>query len=191
MSRDATWTNDDGLIVGFGTHTEDNNVAAVYSSSNGVVSVAVEYDLVNDLPDTFAATNVKPQDHVFPRGSVIVSAYCHTLVTPTSGTASTFDLGMWGVGLATEVVDDADGIFAALSDTEMDQIGSACQADGAYILDSDDASSTQYAVGSISDSDCVLAPSYNTVFTAGKVRVIVNYIPPAGSAGRTLLAVNT
>jgi hypothetical protein len=73
----------------------------------------------------------------------------------------------------------------------LDIIGSAIQCDGPYILDSATAASTQYAVGAVAEADCVLAPSYETAaFTAGKVRIIVNYIPPQGSAGRTLLAVD-
>lgn len=189
MSRDATWTNSDGLVVGFGTHTVDNDVSAVIRSGNGVVTVSAEYDLTA-LPDTFAATNVRPQDHWIPRGSFITSAFVHTLVTPTSaaGTA-TLDIGLWGVGLTTEVVDDADGIVADATITELDVIGSAIRCDGAYIVDGPTAASTQYAVGATSNSDCVLAPSYETqVFTAGVVRVVVNYIPPAGSYGRTLTA---
>lgn len=191
MSRGNTWTNSDGLVVGFGTHSEDNNVSAVHQSANGVVTLTAEYTLA-DLADTFAATNVNPQDARIPRGSVIQSAYVHTLVTPTSaaGTA-TLDLGLWGVGLATEVVDVADGLVADATITELDTIGSVIQCDGAYIADSATAASTQYAVGAVSESDCVLAPSYETqVFTAGKVRVVVNYIPPSGSSGRTLLAVD-
>jgi len=191
MSRGSTWTNSDGLVVGFGTHSEDNDVAAVTQGANGIVTLTAEYTLA-DLPDTFAATNVKPQDARIPRGSVITSAYIHTLVTPTSaGGTATLDVGLWGVGLDTEVVDVADGIVADASITELDVIGSAIACDGAYIVDSADASATQYAVGAVSESDCVLAPSYETqVFTAGKVRIVVNYLPPSGSSGRTLAAVD-
>jgi hypothetical protein len=190
MSRGNTWTNSDGLVVGYGTHSEDNNVSAVHAGANGVRTITAEYTLV-DLSDTFAATNVNPQDARIPRGSVIQSAYIHTLVTPTTGSTSTLDIGLWGVGLATEVVDVADGIIADASITEMDIIGSVIQCDGAYIADSATAASTQYAVGAVSESDCVLAPSYETaVFTAGKVRVVVNFIPPSGSSGRTLAAVD-
>ena len=189
MSRGNTWTNKDGLVVGFGTHSEDNNVSAVHQSANGVVTLTAEYTL-SALSDTFAATNVNPQDARIPRGSVIQSAYIHTLVTPV-GSGATLDLGLWGVGLATEVVDVAAGLVSAATVAELDIIGSAIQCDGAYILDSATAASTQYAVGAVSESDCVLAPSYETAaFTAGKVRVVVNYIPPSGSSGRTLLAVD-
>ena len=69
MSRDATWTNSDGLVVGFGTHSVDNDVTAVRGGT--CKTLEVEYDLVN-MADTFAATNVKPQDVIIPRGSVFV-----------------------------------------------------------------------------------------------------------------------
>ena len=41
--------------------------------------------------------------------------------------------------------------------------------------------------GATSNSDCVLAPSYETaVFTAGRVRIILEFIPPTGSSGDSL-----
>ena len=189
MSRDTVWTNDDGLRVGFGIHSEDNDVAAAVASANGIVTVTAEYDLLG-LSDTFAATNVKPQDHRIPRGSVVKSCIIHTLVTPT-GSGATLDLGLWGVDIATEVVDVANGLVAAATVAELDIIGSAILCDGAYIVDSATAVSTQYAVGAVAEADCVLAPSYETaVFTAGKVRVVLEYLPPSGSSGRTLAAVD-
>jgi hypothetical protein len=178
------------LVVGFGTHSADNNVASVVQSGNGVTVVKAQYTLA-DLSDTFAATNVNPQDHRIPRGSIVTRCMIHTIVTPT-GSNATLDLGMWGVGLATEVVDDADGLVAAASLTELDQIGSAILCDGAYIVDGPSAASTQYAVGSISDSDCVLAPSYETAaFTAGVIEVTLEYIAPGYDATDPLLAINT
>ena len=190
MSRDTVWTNNDGLRVGFGIHSEDNDVAAAVASANGIVTVTAEYDLLG-LSDTFAATNVKPQDHRIPRGSVVKSCMIHTLVTPTSGGAATLDLGLWGTDIATPVVDDADGLVADATIAELDIIGSAILCDGAYIVDSATAASTQYAVGAVAEADCVLAPSYETAaFTAGKIRVVLEYLPPSGSSGRTLAAVD-
>lgn len=189
MSRNATWTNSDGLVVGFGTHTEDNNVAAVVQSANGIVTVTAEYTLLG-LSDTFAAANVNPQDHRIPRGSVVTQCIVHTLVTPT-GSGATLDLGLWGADIATEVVDVANGLVAAATVAELDIIGSAILCDGPYIVDSATAASTQYAVGAVAEANCVIAPSYETAaFTAGKVRVILSYLPPSGSSGRTLLAVD-
>lgn len=179
MARANTWTNSDGLVVGFGTHTEDNDVAAV--SGGTKKRLEVEYDLA-DLADTFAATNVKPQDPRIPRGSYITRATIQTLVAATSGGAATLDIGTWGVGLTTEVVDDADGLVADATIAEMTSVGETHVCDGALILASDGV-----GVGATSNSDVVIAPSYETAaFTAGRIRLTVEYIIPAGSTGGSI-----
>jgi hypothetical protein len=179
MGRDSTWTNQDGLVVGFGPHTVDNDVAGVYGGTKKVLSV--EYDLA-DLSDTFAATTVKPQDPRIPRGSYITRATIQTLVAATSGGAATLDVGTWGVGLATEVVDDADGLVADVTIAEMTSIGETHVCDGALILASDGV-----GVGATSNSDVVIAPSYETaVFTAGRIRLTVEYTVPGGSTGGSI-----
>jgi len=176
MARGNTWTNSDGLGVGFGTHTADNNVPAVFKSSDGKVTVTAEFTLA-DLPDTFAAANRSPQEVVIPRGSVITEAFLHTMVAPTSaGGTATLDVGLWGTN---DVVDVADGIVADASITEMGAIGAALRCDGALILD---AATTQASAGATANSDVVIAASYETqAFTAGVVRLVLTYIPPQGS----------
>lgn len=179
MARGNTWTNSDGLVVGFGTHSEDNNVPAVRGGTRKTLEV--EYDLA-DLSDTFSATDRSPQEVIIPRGSVIVRATLQTLVAATSGGAGTLDIGTWGTG---DVVDDADGLVADVTIAEMTSIGEVHILDGALI-----GASGQTAVGATSTSDVVLAPSYETAaFTAGRVRVSVEYIVPAGSTGGTVAAV--
>jgi len=188
MSRGSTWTNSDGLVVGFGTHTEDNNVDGVYQGSNGEVTVVKEITLA-DLPDTFAATNVNPQDHRIPRGSVIKSAYLQTIVAASTSGSPTLDIGLWGVGLTTEVVDTADGIVADATPAEMGAAGEGIQLDGTVIADAATAASTVACAGATSNSDVVIAPSYETAaFLSGKVKLHLTYIPPSGSAGRTIAA---
>ena len=187
MARGNTWTNSDGLIVGFGTHSEDDAVAGVYQGSNGEVTVVQEITLLG-LPDTFAATNVLPQAHRIPRGSVIKNAYLQTVVAPT-GASATLDIGLWGVGLATEVVDDADGLVAAATVAEMGVAGEGIQLDGDLVADAATAASTVATAGATSNSDTVIAASYETAaFTAGKVKLHLTYIPPSGSAGRVIAA---
>lgn len=183
MARDNTWTNQDGLVVGFGTHSEDNDVAAVSGVGNRKV-VTVEYDLAN-LSDTYSASDFKPQDVTIPRGSVIVRGTLQTLVAATSGGAATLDIGTFTKGLATDVVDDADGLVADVSIAEMTSIGEVHVLDGALI-----GASGQTAVGATGLGNCVIAPSYETAaFTAGRVRLTVEYIAPAGSTGGTVAAV--
>ena len=183
MARDATWTNSDGLVVGFGTHSADNNVAAVRGGTEKTVEMEIT---LADLADTFAATNVDPQAIIIPRGSVFTEGYITTLVAATSGGAATLDIGTWGVNASTPVVDDADGLVADVTIAEMTSIGEVHVLDGALI-----ATAGTTAAGAISDSDVVIAPSYETAaFTAGVVRLTVKYIVPAGSTDGSIAAVN-
>jgi len=183
MARDATWTNSDGLVVGFGPHTEDNDVAAVYQSAGGFVTAQVEYTLA-DLPDTFAAANRKPQEIIIPRGSVIKNAWLHTLAAAVSAGGGTLDIGTWGTN---DSADDVDGLVADATVAEIGVIGSVIKLDGPLVADAATAAADQQAVGTTSNSDVVLCASYETaVFTAGKVRLVVEYLPPSGSAGRTI-----
>jgi len=187
MSRANTWTNKDGLIVGFGLHTEDNDVGAVFQGANGEVTFSQEITLAG-LVDT-AADIAGAQAHVIPRGSIILRADVQTIVAATSGTTSGLDIGTWSRGLATEIVDDMDGIVKAATSTDstLANIGDVNIADGDLIADAAD--SGLAVAGAISDSDVVITASWGTaVFTAGKVRLTVTYRPPTGSMGRVIAA---
>lgn len=183
MARNELWQNQDGLAVGFGTHTEDNDVAAVVSSDGRVVA-KVEVTGV-DLSDTYSATDFKPQEIVMPRGTRIIRASFQVLAAFTSAGAATLDIGTFTKGLATDVVDDADGLVADMSIAELTSIGEVHILDGALV-----SASGQTAVGATGLGDCVIAPSYETaVFTAGSGILTVEFQMPSGSAGRTIAAV--
>lgn len=183
MARGQTWSNQDGLVVGFGTHTEDNDVAAK-ASAMGREVLTVEINGV-DLSDTYSATDFKPQDVIIPRGSRIIRASFQVLLAFTSGGAATLDVGTFTKGLATDVVDDADGLVADMSIAELTSIGEVHILDGALV-----GASGQTAVGATGLGDVVIAPSYETaVFTAGRGILTVEYQIPSGRAGRTIAAV--
>ena len=182
MSRGATWTNDDGLVVGFGTHSDDNDVPAVTANPDGSKTMKMVITLA-DLDDTFAATSKAPQAPRIRRGSIVKSAHIQTLVAATSGGSATLDIGTWALA-ATEAVDVADGLVADVTIAEMTTIGEIHVLDGALIN-----ASGVTAVGAVGDADCVLAPSYETaVFTAGSVELVVTYFEPGYTD--PLLAVN-
>lgn len=183
MARGSTWTNSDGLVVGFGTHTEDNDVAAVANTAGrNVLRVEING---TDLSDTYSASDFKPQDVIIPRGSRIIRASFQVLVAFTSGGAATLDIGTFTKGLTTDVVDDADGIVADMSIAELTSIGEVHICDGALV-----GASGQTAVGATGLGDCVVAPSYETAtFTAGRGILTVEYQVPSDRAGRTIAAV--
>jgi hypothetical protein len=125
-----------------------------------------------DLVDTIAATNIAPQASRIRRGSAILSATLLVEEVFTSGGAATLDIGTWGVGLATEVVDDADGIDVDIAITAIDGLGDVINCDGALVA-------ALVPVGRTSDSDVVITASYETAaFTAGKATLTVRYIEP-------------
>lgn len=195
MSRRTTWTNDDGLVVGFGTHSADNEVASVFQGANGVVTLVQEIDVASIVAfaseSSIAYPNASGQEHVIPRGSVIQPSFLQTLIVATGSTAD-MDIGGWSRGLDTEVVDNFDGFQDQLLVAELALVGDTYAMDGDYINDphAGDAGSG-VAIGSISDSDVVVTYSYATVYTAGRIRVVINYVPPTGSAGDTLAVTNS
>ncbi len=185
MSRAAIETFD-GLVVGYGRHTVDNGVGTVFQGANGLNTYTLEI-VMADLSDTYAAADSPSQAAAIPRGSMIQSAYIHSVIAPVSGGGGTFDLGFWSKGLATEVVDVADSLVADVTVAEFGLLGEAIQLDGVCIADAATAASTVATVGATSNSDVVPAPSYETaVFTAGVIRVYINYFAPMGTAGRTI-----
>ena len=184
MSRGNTWSNPDGLVVGFGTHSEDNEVAAV--SGSGTRRTLTRLIVGVNLVDTYSATQFMPQEAVIPRGSRIIRASFQTLVAFTSSDAATLDIGTFTKGLDTDVVDDADGLVADMSIAELTTVGEVHILDGALI-----ATSGTTAVGAIGDFDCVIAPSWESfVHTAGSGILTVEYDLPSLNAGRTIAAVN-
>ena len=179
MSRGSTWTNSDGLVVGFGTHSTDNDVSAVRGGTEKTLEVEI---LLSSLSDAFAAANRKPQDVIIPRGSVVTEAYLTTLVAAVSAGGGTLDIGFFGTNGSA---DDPNGLVDAVTVAEMTSIGEVHVCDGAMV-----ATAGQTAVGVTATSDCVIAPSYDTaVFTAGKVRLTMKYIVPAGSTDGSIAAV--
>lgn len=181
MPRNAVWDNPDGLVVGFGTHSSDNAVGAV-TGEGELVTYRQEIVLL-DIPDVAVALTAGPQAAVIPRGSYFLEAHIQTVVAVT-GASSTLDIGTFSRGLATEIVDDANGIVDAVTIAEMTSVGEIHVCDGAFLPV---ASGVTGFAGAISNSDVVIVPSWDTAaFTAGVVILTVTYRKPSGSAGRTL-----
>ncbi len=184
MSRGNTWTNQDGLVVGFETHSVDNQVAAVTQGANGEVTVVLEIEPENLLT---TATGISypsaPQSYVIPRGSIFLRGEVECVVALV-GAGGDMDIGTWSRGLATEVFDDPNGLVDALLVAEFANVGDVSILDGALIADAAD--SDLACAGAVSNSDVIITAEFDTAFTAGKLRVTVTYQPPTGSMGRAL-----
>lgn len=178
MSRGSTWTNSDGLVVGYGTHTKDNDVAAVTSERGSVKTLVMEINGTS-VPTSWAAANVSPQAVVIPRGSIITKSTFQVVVPFTSGGAATLSIGTYG-GTAYTTTDVAAGIDSAIALTAIDAIGETVQNDGTLVAGT-------IAVGATADTECVVGYTYGTAaFTAGKGVLTVQYIEPSG--GNTIAA---
>lgn len=104
MARESTWTNADGVEVGFGTRNKVNDKAASVRTTGRVNQLVVNL-FGSDLPGT-GATNSK--DCAIPAGAVIKDV---TLEVITAGTGT--------ITVGTKELDgtaiDADGLLSAVN----------------------------------------------------------------------------
>lgn len=151
--RTNTWTNADGLVVGFGRANTRNPEAGVIETKGNLRQVELEvyYDMDS------AAANVKSA--VIPAGAVITSATISVSEAFVGGTS--VDVGTIGTdGTAA----DADAIDTVL--TANLTKGAVVEADGA-------------AVGKMVAADVNLTFATTGTFTAGRASVFVEYIMPS------------
>lgn len=185
MARNALWSNPDGLSVGFGTHSSDNELFREVAKQ-GSRRIYQAYLIYASLVDTSTATSYPFDVHeaVVPRGSLALRGSVQSIVGAV-GTNPTLDIGMWSRGLATEVVDTTDGLVADITEAELATIGEAHILDGSMIVAI--GSSTAITVGATADMDCAIAPSYETdAFTAGTGLFTIEFQVPFGPAGATI-----
>jgi hypothetical protein len=182
MARDATWTNSDGLVVGFGTHSADNNVPVV-TGTGTLRTYQVELPDATALEATASITSasIPPQSVVIPHGSYIKSATFQVTEAFTTSASGNLDIGLWSKA-ATPVLDDIDGIDAAIDILVLDAIGDVVVCDGALV-------GGVLPVGKVNDADNVVVFGYETgIFTAGAGILTMEVIVPFGSTGGTILA---
>lgn len=187
MSRGATWNNPDGLVVGFGTHTQDNEVAAVASGNmKKILRLSVTLADLEDT-DSITAASFDARSAIIKRGSIITNAYVN-VVTAAAGSSSVLDIGCYDVNTDSITVDDANGIVSDITLTQMSAIGEVTHCDGVYIsgtqeFASDEKREGTISVGRTSTSDVVVICGFDTAaFTAGVIEIIVEYIEPQGAA---------
>jgi len=168
MSREATATFD-GLVVGYGTHTVDNDVGAIVSSNGRTYYKRLVTGV--DVQATFVIGDVAPQEPLIPRGSIIQRATFQVITAFTAAGAATMDIGTFG----TTVVDDINGIGAALSIAELTSVGETNLLAGALVADGDGA----IGVGGIANEDVFFSVEVSTgPYTAGTGLLIVEFSEP-------------
>lgn len=186
MSRGNLWENSDGLAVGFGTHSEDNDVAAVVGGTGAVKTAVVTLKAATALEAITALTvaSFPPQTITIPRGSRILEASFQVTTGFTTAASGTLNIGTnTGRADGAYTADDENGIDAAIAITALNAIGAVVACDGALVAGVTSA-------GAAATADVQLCFSYSTgVYTAGAGVLTVRYIEPQGLQGNAFAAV--
>lgn len=127
MARQATWTNSDGLVVGFGPRDSKNDNGAVVETIGNVEVFQMNLDFDN-LP---AASGTAPSTKSIPlpANAVINDAVIQVTEAFTAAGAATLTLGLKN-SAGTAI--DADGIDAAIAVAAL-SLGATIQCDGALV----------------------------------------------------------
>ena len=152
MTRQSTWANADGLIVGFGGNYPERNVAGEYET-DGAVKEAV-------LQITFQSSGAVV---ALPAGSSVLD------VNLMVGTA-------WVGGTKVEIGDatDPDGwISATQGATANLTVGADIVAGGAYAIGD---AATNRGLAKVYSAATNLTATITGSFTAGTATVVVRYI---------------
>lgn len=152
MTRASTWTNADGLIVGFGANIPERNVGGVYANGGAVkeAHLAVTYQS--------SGANIE-----IPAGSVVLDVVLEV------GTA-------WAGGTKVELGDgtDPDGWISATQGAVANlTTGATIVAGGAYAIGD---AATNRGLGKVYASADTLDVAITGSFTAGTGTFIVRYI---------------
>ena len=152
MTRKSTWTNADGLVVGFGPNYPERNEAGVLET-DGVVKEA-------RLAITYQSSGATV---ALPAGSVVMD------VVMKVGTA-------WAGGTDVHVGDgiDADGWISATQGAVANlTAGATVRAAGAYAIGD---AATNRGLGKVYASADTLDVAFTGTFTAGTADIFVRYI---------------
>lgn len=175
MPRNATWTNSDGLVVGFGKHTSDNNVPAVEGGKGATRVARMVITGANlELTGSLTAASIPPQSIILKRGAQIQRATFVVSAAFSTGSSPTLTIGTYKFDDIT-TVDDLDGIDATIAAAALDTVGEIVRCDGALVN-----AAGVTTVGAVSNSDVVIVAQYGTAaFTTGVGILTVEYVEPS------------
>ena len=160
--RDNTWTNQDGLYVGFGTRKVETGTGSNHGGSSAIRTMTLRIKGA-DLKDVVAAADLE-NAAVIPNDSVILSANLF-VTTAFVGVNAVLDIGTYKA--ADNTVEDDDGIDAAIATATL-------VIDYAVLCDGGDIGTV------VTGSGYKIAASYDTAaFTAGEATLVVRYLVPS------------
>ena len=159
--RGSTWSNPDGLVVGFGTNKPalEGSVAKNYGGKGGAKVAAVKFDW-KDL-NAGSAINVP-----VPAG------------TKVADVRIVVDVGFTSTGTNTITVGDgsaANGFIttSAATTTTMATAGAVINSDGAYAFGATDTGAAE--LKAYASADTIDLASGQTDWTAGSATLVVTY----------------
>lgn len=163
--RGNTWTNSDGLVVGFGTNKPavEGSVAKNYGGKGGAKVAAVSFDWQN--LNAAHAINVP-----VPAGTRVIDVRIVVDVGFTSTGTNTITVGDGS---------DADGFItvSAATTTTMATAGNVVIGDGVYTYDDTaDGDVTAAELKSYASADTIDLASGQTDWTAGRATLVVTYL---------------
>jgi hypothetical protein len=152
MTRASSWTNADGLVVGFGANIPERNVAGVYYTDGAVkeAHLAITYQSSGATID-------------IPAGAVVLD------VVMKVGTA-------WAGGTDVQLGDgtDADGWISATQGAVANlTAGATVRAAGAYAIGD---AATNRGLGKVYAAADTLDVAFTGTFTAGTATIVVRYL---------------
>lgn len=167
MSRESTWTNNDGLVVGFGTRDSSNeNSATVRTQGNvNIWQFPLNYD---NLPTIGTA----PSSKAIPIPAAAVIQRATFTVTEAFAGGTNIDFGL--MDAAGTAIDD-DGLDVAVLTAAIDAVGEVVQMDGALVGSALD-------VGTV---DAYFGTVVTGTYTAGKGILLVEYVLPMPDSDAT------
>jgi hypothetical protein len=152
MTRATTWSNSDGLVVGFGRNFPERNVAGV-ADTDGVSKEAV-------LQITYQSSSPTIS---LPAGSVVEDVY---LVVTTA----------WAGGTDIQVGDgtDPDGFISATqgATANLTPAGALIRAAGAYAIGD---AATNRGLAKVYNTADTIDIAFTGTFTAGAATIYVRY----------------
>lgn len=160
------WTNNDGLLVKFGTEEATRGAGGHVKSVGPLDVVEVEF-LLTGLG---VSASIVDQHVVIPSGSRIEKVEVVAETAATSGGSAALNVGLIRLDRSTEL--DYDGLVAALALASID-------AEGDVVTLIQGGTSRGALVGTTLANAGVLTADYDTAaFTAGKVVVRVHFYRP-------------
>jgi len=159
MGRASSWTNSDGLVVGFGPRTVETNAGAKVVTAGKRQQVVVKIVGGSEIKDSDVSAQLVNAVEI-PADALLESAKLF-VTTAFAGATAVMDIGIYNASTGAAV--DDDGIDAAVAlATLVDNAVVAC--DGALI-------------GTVLANRSKIGVSYDTAaFTAGVATLVVEYI---------------